>query len=585
MASESKTTITLEAQVSDALKAMDLLAERFRGVGKAAREGLGQQLKPAADSVENLEGKLKGFKREQVQEGRLVGFYVREIGSFVGMSSEAQNAIGGMTQGMVGLATATGPVLIAWGLFELAAAGLGYIKSGLEETEKQAKSAADSLAKVADRVDELRRKRLNVKDSEVEGGKAEAAERILARRAALQKALETGGGDVAAQSDTARRLNALNEEIAAWEQLNGKLEAYVGLQKKAVGEIQNAEVAQREATAAELRDEAAILKARTPRQRAEAEHSKDVLAAQRKFLAGEFDVAALQAAINNALQKRANVLRDINIEEAAKLGAMAIDIEIAKGVTRERQIELQFEKDMLHVAQLRAQARTKEADLAEQAAKAKRAEALRELEWQRELKLMEQDKAAAYDSGNFPDIGGDAALSATAFRKSEVEDLNKALADQQEMWAAIGSSVSSAFGSIGEMVGGTAGRIIAWLGQMITQAIQLAISLAAASSAWTTPLGAIAIAGTVAAGLMALVSSVSARADGGPIRAGAPYLVGERGPELVVPSSDGTVVPNHKLGGGTVNVTFNAPVDQAWWRSNERHIIRTLREAARAGRA
>lgn len=35
-----------------------------------------------------------------------------------------------------------------------------------------------------------------------------------------------------------------------------------------------------------------------------------------------------------------------------------------------------------------------------------------------------------------------------------------------------------------------------------------------------------------------------ARAAGGPVRAGRPYLVGERGPELVVPRSNGTVLPN-----------------------------------------
>ena len=39
----------------------------------------------------------------------------------------------------------------------------------------------------------------------------------------------------------------------------------------------------------------------------------------------------------------------------------------------------------------------------------------------------------------------------------------------------------------------------------------------------------------------------AARADGGPVRAGRPYLVGERGPEVIVPEQSGTVVPNHVL--------------------------------------
>jgi phage-related minor tail protein len=39
-------------------------------------------------------------------------------------------------------------------------------------------------------------------------------------------------------------------------------------------------------------------------------------------------------------------------------------------------------------------------------------------------------------------------------------------------------------------------------------------------------------------------------ASGGPATAGKPYVVGEQGPELFVPKSSGTVVPNDKLGGG-----------------------------------
>ncbi len=46
-------------------------------------------------------------------------------------------------------------------------------------------------------------------------------------------------------------------------------------------------------------------------------------------------------------------------------------------------------------------------------------------------------------------------------------------------------------------------------------------------------------------------------ADGGRPPVGRPSIVGERGPELFVPSSSGTIVPNHMLGGGSVNVVVN----------------------------
>ena len=42
-----------------------------------------------------------------------------------------------------------------------------------------------------------------------------------------------------------------------------------------------------------------------------------------------------------------------------------------------------------------------------------------------------------------------------------------------------------------------------------------------------------------------------ARANGGPVTGGMPYLVGERGPEIIVPRSAGQVIPNHALGGST----------------------------------
>jgi hypothetical protein len=49
---------------------------------------------------------------------------------------------------------------------------------------------------------------------------------------------------------------------------------------------------------------------------------------------------------------------------------------------------------------------------------------------------------------------------------------------------------------------------------------------------------------------------IEAYAEGGAVRGGMPITVGERGRELFVPSTSGTIVPNHDLGGG-MNITFN----------------------------
>lgn len=56
--------------------------------------------------------------------------------------------------------------------------------------------------------------------------------------------------------------------------------------------------------------------------------------------------------------------------------------------------------------------------------------------------------------------------------------------------------------------------------------------------------------------------SLGTRADGGPVQAGRPYLVGERGPEIVVPRQSGTVLPNGTAPAGvTINNIVNVQGD------------------------
>jgi hypothetical protein len=55
-----------------------------------------------------------------------------------------------------------------------------------------------------------------------------------------------------------------------------------------------------------------------------------------------------------------------------------------------------------------------------------------------------------------------------------------------------------------------------------------------------------------------LFSGLTGFADGGRPPVGKPSIVGERGPELFVPNTSGTIVPNNKLGGGgATNVVVN----------------------------
>lgn len=53
--------------------------------------------------------------------------------------------------------------------------------------------------------------------------------------------------------------------------------------------------------------------------------------------------------------------------------------------------------------------------------------------------------------------------------------------------------------------------------------------------------------------------TLTGKATGGPVSAGSPYMVGERGPELFMPSGSGTIIPNNQMSsmGSTTNVTNN----------------------------
>lgn len=126
----------------------------------------------------------------------------------------------------------------------------------------------------------------------------------------------------------------------------------------------------------------------------------------------------------------------------------------------------------------------------------------------------------------------------------------------------------------GQVFAGVARNIIAsliqvvmqWIAQMtIMRAFQAAfgvatnVQAASAAAAWSPAATAASIATFGAAagvGLAAFLSAMAAgtaagaalslpgRADGGPVEARQPYIVGERGPEIFVPNFNGNIIPN-----------------------------------------
>lgn len=73
------------------------------------------------------------------------------------------------------------------------------------------------------------------------------------------------------------------------------------------------------------------------------------------------------------------------------------------------------------------------------------------------------------------------------------------------------------------------------------------------------------ITGMIAKGISSITGiTLPGKAIGGPVQAGKPYVVGERGPEMFVPSRSGSIVPNNKMGNGMViNVDARGASDPA----------------------
>ena len=75
---------------------------------------------------------------------------------------------------------------------------------------------------------------------------------------------------------------------------------------------------------------------------------------------------------------------------------------------------------------------------------------------------------------------------------------------------------------------------------------------------------------------------------GGSVSANRSFLVGEKGPEMFVPSRAGTIIPNNQLGGGgltnniVVNVDVNGGVDAQGGEEEGRELGRLIAVAVQS---
>jgi hypothetical protein len=543
MSEDVKLSIGIDAGAvnPEMAKMTSQLAASFAKIGKGASEGT----KPANEAMKGLEESLKAFRREEKGESRLVGFYAKELGAFAGIAEDATTALGGMAQGMLGLVGATNPLMALWAAFELGSAAVGYVTDHLKEVDENAKKASESISKIADRLVDLQRKRQGVTEADVEAGRVDAARRLLAERDAARSAFEDSGGGTILGGGDSSRLDAINAAIYAWEKVNGKLETYVSLQSKVTEELKLQETEKQVATGMELSAEARLLSAKNARQTLEAQYTNDILSIQRKWIDNALTQVQLEQAITNAYLKRSKALEELQIAQFKLMPAA----EPYSG----------FEDS----ARLNPDAALQQ--LADQETLARESKRIAE-------ETRQDEMSGAFSGYETPGGQGEGFNAA----KKSAEDAKML----QDAWGQVGSSIGGVFSQIGASVGGMAGSFISAVGQMISQAIALIVALTMSDSLMMGPAGIFA-AIPAAAGILAAVISMIGSVPSFDV--GTDYV--PRTGLAMIHKGERIVTAEDNARGGGVNVTFNAPVDQAWWRANERHIVRTVREASRAGRA
>ena len=125
------------------------------------------------------------------------------------------------------------------------------------------------------------------------------------------------------------------------------------------------------------------------------------------------------------------------------------------------------------------------------------------------------------------------------------------------------------------------GKALQAVAGVVSTLISLFSNLVGIINAAVNAIRAVASAGKAIGGAIGgALGFGGGRAMGGPVSARTAYVVGERGPELFVPGSSGSIIPNGMGGGTTINLTVNGAIDSE---STARQIVSILNDSSARG--
>jgi flagellar biosynthesis chaperone FliJ len=134
--------------------------------------------------------------------------------------------------------------------------------------------------------------------------------------------------------------------------------------------------------------------------------------------------------------------------------------------------------------------------------------------------------------------------------------------------SALGDSIGAGFTAMGARFGGVAGEMMAQLGQLISKTIALALAMSATGG----PFAWVNLPATLGA-IMAIIAAIPKFETGTPYVPRTGLAMVHQG-ERIIPASQ------NRGGGSEISLTINAAIlDRAFWRREQRQIMRTLARA------
>lgn len=174
-------------------------------------------------------------------------------------------------------------------------------------------------------------------------------------------------------------------------------------------------------------------------------------------------------------------------------------------------------------------------------------------EYEKQVEIEKESAQVMLDLGQQAEIMANKQLEEMMVKKKGNEEELEILEDLRDGYKSLGATIIEAFATGKSAADAFKTALSSLLQKLASRSLDKFLDAIFKSDVTGAP----SLFENFASGLPVIGNLFGKRAGGGPVSSGAPYLVGERGPELFVPSSAGQVVPNYAMGGATTVNNYN----------------------------